>query len=109
MIGLLLLVAVVMIAVVGWAGLRRHGESPVPAGGWQATEEVFGDPSTGRIMRVWLDPIDNGRHYVAERAPERRPGDARSGDAEGPGDPGGPGRGRPRTQARGTEVPWDPI
>lgn len=68
MIGLVLLVIVAIVAVVGWAGLRRHGESPVPAQGWQPTEESFRDPSTGRIMRVWIDPADGSRHYVPEPA-----------------------------------------
>ncbi len=66
MIGLLVLLAIVVIAVVGWAGLRRHGESPKAAPGWVPTEESFRDPSTGRIMRVWVDPVDGSRHYVPE-------------------------------------------
>ena len=60
-VGVAVLVAIVMSFFV-----RRHGESSVPAEGWQRTEEVFVDPSTGRRMRVWLDPVDGTRHYVAE-------------------------------------------
>jgi hypothetical protein len=63
-IALLILAAIALVAVVGWFGLRRHGESSVPAAGWQPTEESFRDPSTGRIMRVWVDPADGSRHYV---------------------------------------------
>jgi hypothetical protein len=66
MIGLVIVLAIAMIAVVGWIGLRRHGESPVAAQGWVPTEESFRDPSTGRIMRVWVDPVDGSRHYVPE-------------------------------------------
>ena len=43
MIGLVVVLAIVVIAVVGWAGLRRHGESPVAAPGWVPTEESFRD------------------------------------------------------------------
>jgi hypothetical protein len=60
-VGLAVLIAIVMSFFV-----RRHGESSVPADGWQRTDEVFVDPSTGRRMRVWLDPGDGSRHYVAE-------------------------------------------
>ena len=66
MIGLVIVLAIAVIAVVGWIGLRRHVESPVAAPGWVPTEESFRDPSTGRIMRVWVDPVDGSRHYVPE-------------------------------------------
>jgi hypothetical protein len=58
--------ALIAIAVVGWLQLRRHGESPVPASDWLSTTEVFRDPSSGRIMRVWVDPGDGSRHYVPD-------------------------------------------
>jgi Domain of unknown function (DUF1707) len=45
---------------------RRHGESDAPQPGWVPTLERFRDPSTARLMRVWVDPVDGGRHYVAE-------------------------------------------
>jgi hypothetical protein len=45
---------------------RGHGE-PVTAGpGWLATNERFRDPTTNRIMRVWVDPADGSRHYLPE-------------------------------------------
>jgi hypothetical protein len=47
---------------------RRHGEAASPDAGWLPTTERFRDPTTRRIMRVWLDPTDGGRHYVAEPA-----------------------------------------
>ena len=66
MIGLVILVVVAVVAVVGWLNLRRHGESSVPAGNWRRTDEVFRDPSSGRLMRAWVDPVDGTRHYVPE-------------------------------------------
>jgi hypothetical protein len=47
---------------------RRHAESVQPAPGWERTAERFRDPSSGVIMRVWLDP-DGARHYVPDSAP----------------------------------------
>ncbi|HEX3622538.1 MAG TPA: hypothetical protein VHT97_09500 [Acidimicrobiales bacterium] len=66
MIALVVLAGVAVVAVVGWMNLRRHGEASVPAGNWTRTDEVFRDPSSDRIMRVWLDPSDGTRHYVPE-------------------------------------------
>ena len=45
--------------------LRRHGESDKPKPDWRRTEELFNDPSTNRVMRVWLDTAGE-RHYVPE-------------------------------------------
>ncbi len=50
-------------------GRRRHGESATPQAGWVPTSERFRDPTTRRLMRVWVDPADASRHYVAERDP----------------------------------------
>ncbi|MDQ6724647.1 MAG: hypothetical protein M3066_00490 [Actinomycetota bacterium] len=68
MIGLVVVVVVAAVAVVGWINLRRHGESGVAAADWRRTDEVFRDPSSGRLMRVWLDPADGSRHYVPDGA-----------------------------------------
>lgn len=38
----------------------------MPAGNWQRTDELFRDPSSGRLMRVWIDPADGTRHYVPD-------------------------------------------
>jgi hypothetical protein len=46
---------------------RRHGESDVARPGWLPTRERFMDPTTRRIMRVWIDPARGERHYVPER------------------------------------------
>ena len=50
--------------------IRRHGESDRPKPDWRRTEEVFNDPSTNRVMRVWLDPAGE-RHYVPEQQSTR--------------------------------------
>lgn len=44
----------------------RHGEGAVPSVTWRPTRERFRDPTTGRVMRVWVDVADATRHYVAE-------------------------------------------
>ena len=47
---------------------RRHGEGESTQPHWVATGEVFRDPTSGRVMRVWVDPTDGTRHYgEAER------------------------------------------
>jgi hypothetical protein len=65
-IGLAIIAVLVVVALVGYLQLRRHGQSDVPAAGWQATSEVFRDPSSGQVTRVWIDPMDGSRHYVPE-------------------------------------------
>jgi len=47
---------------------RRHAQAATPAPGWLPTSERFRDPTTGKIMRVWVDPADQTRHYVPEDA-----------------------------------------
>ena len=45
---------------------RRHGESGAAQPSWVPTKERFVDPTTRRVMRVWIDPADHARHYVAD-------------------------------------------
>ena len=47
---------------------RGHAEAASPAPGWVRTAERFRDPSSGVIMRVWVDPADDSRHYVPDDA-----------------------------------------
>ncbi|MGH9066940.1 MAG: hypothetical protein ACRD0J_05570, partial [Acidimicrobiales bacterium] len=56
-------------------GRKRYGEparsggksGTAPCSGWQPTSEVFRDPASGQVMRVWVDPADNdARHYLPE-------------------------------------------
>lgn len=45
---------------------RRHGEADAKQPSWVPTTERFVDPTTQRVMRVWVDPADHARHYVAD-------------------------------------------
>ena len=47
---------------------RRHAQTRTPGPGWVPTPERFRDPSSGVIMRVWIDPADESRHYVPDDA-----------------------------------------
>jgi Domain of unknown function (DUF1707) len=47
-------------------GRRGHGQAVKPGPGWVPTQERFRDPTSQMVMRVWLDPADNSRHYVPE-------------------------------------------
>jgi hypothetical protein len=61
--------AIIIVVLVGCViysfVIRRHGESDRPGADWQQTDELFNDPSTNRVMRVWLDQKGE-RHYVPE-------------------------------------------
>jgi hypothetical protein len=52
----------------GLMSRRGHAEVAQPTPGWVRTEERFRDPSSGVIMRVWLDPSDGSRHYIPDDA-----------------------------------------
>jgi hypothetical protein len=64
--------ALVGLAVVGVVVyslfVRRHGEASRPDADWTPTDEVFHDPSTDRVMRVWVDTAGQ-RHYVPSESP----------------------------------------
>jgi len=45
---------------------RGHGQAARPEPGWVPTQERFRDPTSKVIMRVWLDPADESRHYIPE-------------------------------------------
>jgi hypothetical protein len=62
---LVLIGAAVVVAVVISFFVRRHGESDAPGPEWTPTDEVFLDPGTNRMMRVWVDRSAE-RHYVPE-------------------------------------------
>jgi DUF1707 SHOCT-like domain len=48
---------------------RGHAHADQPAVGWIPTDERFRDPTSRAIMRVWIDPADQSRHYVPEPGP----------------------------------------
>lgn len=52
----------------GWLPRRGHAQAARPEPGWQQTAERFRDPSSGVVMRVWVDPADGSRHYVPDGA-----------------------------------------
>jgi hypothetical protein len=64
-----LLIVVVLVAAGMSLFVRRHGESPRPESGWVPTDEIFKDPVTDRLMRVWADGSGQ-RHYLPEPQPE---------------------------------------
>src|SRR3954469_19158373 len=37
---------------------RRHGEADAAQPTWMPTKERFVDPTTQRVVRVWIDPAD---------------------------------------------------
>jgi hypothetical protein len=45
---------------------RGHAQVARPAAGWIPTDERFRDPATRAVIRVWIDPSDQSRHYVPE-------------------------------------------
>ena len=53
----------------GGGSRGRHAQARKPEPGWVPTAERFRDPSSGVIMRVWIDPSDQSRHYVPDDAP----------------------------------------
>ena len=59
------IIAAVAVCAVASFFVRRHAESPEVHPTWTQTTEVVRDPSTTRLMRVWLDET-GGRHYVPE-------------------------------------------
>ncbi len=73
MLGILFLVIflslfVAVIGVVIYSFFRkRHGEESVYINSnLIKTAEVFRDPSTNRLMRVWVNPSNGKRVYLAE-------------------------------------------
>ena len=45
---------------------RAHAQATQPGAGWVPTPERFRDPASRVVMRVWIDPADQSRHYVPE-------------------------------------------
>lgn len=61
-----LIVALVLFGLlVASLFVRRYREDRTPERTWTQTDELFHDPSTNRVMRVWLDQSGE-RQYVAE-------------------------------------------
>jgi len=60
-----LIILVLVAILVASLFRKRQGESATAEAGWTSTDERFRDPSTGRLMRVWLD-AQGARHYVPD-------------------------------------------
>jgi hypothetical protein len=45
--------------------VRRYREEKRPVRSWTPTDELFNDPSSNRVRRVWLDQAGT-RRYVPE-------------------------------------------
>ncbi len=45
---------------------RSHAQAAQPSPGWVPTGERFRDPASRVVVRVWIDPADQSRHYVPE-------------------------------------------
>jgi len=74
--------ALLLIALYEQARYHGHGEGAAPSprpgalpgsapggagqGRYQRTDEVFEDPTTGRRLRVWFDPVTGERRYLPE-------------------------------------------
>lgn len=61
----MIVLAVLAVLLVVSFFVKRYREQDVPQQGWRATSEVFRDPSTDRVLRVWVDR-DGSRHYVPD-------------------------------------------
>jgi fatty acid desaturase len=48
------------------AGERAEGATAAKPEGLQRTEELFNDPTTGDLTRVWYDPQTGERRYLPE-------------------------------------------
>ncbi|WP_298225034.1 hypothetical protein [Acidocella sp.] len=47
---------------------RYHRNLTAPPGpGWERTQEVFQDPSSGELLEVWYNPITGQRRYVSRK------------------------------------------
>jgi hypothetical protein len=73
--GVLLIAAVIEVSRYRSEAAERARQDPGPGGGeaggpleprFRATEEVFIDPTSKRLMRVYSDPRSGERRYVAE-------------------------------------------
>ena len=69
MSSLILLAVVVVVAVAGYLVWDRRRYRGGGQGDFKSTDEVFRDPSTGKLTRVWEDPATGRREYREE--PER--------------------------------------
>jgi hypothetical protein len=63
---LVVVIAGIVIALLGWDRYRGSRTSAGSASAAHPTDEVFIDPDTGQRMRVWYDPSTGQREYRPE-------------------------------------------
>lgn len=56
--GALMAITAAVEPIYGRAAGKPYGS------GWQATDERFVDPETGKLVTVWFDPATGERRYV---------------------------------------------
>ena len=71
-IALALIVVLVIWGYLFWD--RRYRGAQGPADAFQPTEEVFRDPTSGNMLRVFFNPTTGERQY--REPPEQGPGGA---------------------------------
>jgi hypothetical protein len=57
---------IVLFLVIFKMRARAVPEARAPGEDWQRTDELVHDPTTGRTLRIWVDPADGARYTVAE-------------------------------------------
>lgn len=57
---------IVLLAIVFRFRTRPIPEARAPGEDWQRTDELVHDSVTGRMLRIWVDPVDGSRYTVAE-------------------------------------------
>lgn len=61
-------ISLVVVGVVIYSFFpRRHGENVVGTTNLVPTDEIFRDPTTNRLMRVYVDPSTGKRTYIPEK------------------------------------------
>jgi hypothetical protein len=60
-VGLLVVLGIAVWGFIFWD--RRYRGAQGPAERFQATEETFRDPTTGKMMRVFFNPETGERQY----------------------------------------------
>ena len=59
-----LVLGILTIAGTLFERWRYRKYEPAPGGRWQATGERFADPTTGKDIEVFYDPVSGERRYV---------------------------------------------
>lgn len=65
---MILVFGVLMIVTVALEPIYGRADGKPANDGWQATDEKFVDPETGRPVSVWFDPQSGERRYVDDGA-----------------------------------------